>query len=440
MRQLLRLAPLLFLGLAGCGAEPAAESPFSGTGASELDGVVAVGHFKASALNAEWSPPALLNSVPEGADVTFLWLDAASYGGSYALLVSGIDPKEAARSLLRGGLLQQTGNADEFFMDLSLLLPGGLPALEAFRARNRLTGRAGGIRTMLKRYDRGDRLVLVPTVDLRDWLIEVSDRILRERSPSTAFAVALDGQSVARFIREQMQPVLGMMSMFEGFSPHGKEDPGPKQWFGLAGRLLLEAIDQMEGVVVTADQEKETRVTARLTPQADSPLSVCFEALEPLTGSFPAVGRVGGRLQYEVALDPAALADGLSRLAGPVLEETSPEFVKAFESDLAWARTSPGRRLNGFFGPEESQRLALSVHPGFQLDQLPLTLKPDLWTIWEDWVFCGEPIEELVPWSGESGCAARFWVNSTDPVLKVQASLIPGDRYLTVQFDMTRVE
>ena len=439
MKLRLVSAALFLLGLAGCSDSATVESPFSGTGASEIDGLLAVGHFPATSLDVEWMPLALKNSVPAGATVTFLWLDAATYGGSAAILLAGVDPDEAVMSLSLGGLLRPSGKDGEYVLDLERLFPDGTPGLQAVWIGNMLSGKPGGGRILLKRYDRGESLVLVPTVDLRDWVMELSDRIATEWTPSASFAISLDGRSVSKFVREQMQPMFGAMSLIEGIRARQKGLAETLNWAVFSGRTLLEALDQTEGLVLTTEQREGTRITARLTAQAGSPLSICLGALQPLSGELPVAAQMEGRTGIEVGLNPRALADGLSLLAAPLLAEMPPEHIASFEADLARARTSSSRMLCGYAGPGESNgRVAIAVGPDFRQEEIPEALEPEKWALWKDWVFLGDPIEELAPWVGESGCAARIWADSSDPRLKLRATVFPKNDGWLVQIDMDR--
>ena len=197
MIRRLCICAALYAASSGCGARPIGRSPFSGSGASELRGVLAVAYLS-SDLRANWIPEQWREAIPEGVELSFCWLDSKAYGGEQAFLFFGRDPEEVVQSLLRAGLLMATDRVDAYQFVAEPFIRD-LPT-ELFGNFTRRSGPAGSTEkraSQLQRYDRGDRLVLVPTVDLREWMFDLG---------AAAGTGPSNGPGVGRTLRGPVDP------------------------------------------------------------------------------------------------------------------------------------------------------------------------------------------------------------------------------------------
>jgi hypothetical protein len=420
IRRLVALG-VLCLAPSGCERQPAGRSPFEGSGASELRGVLAVGHLSSELLEMDEIPELLREAIPEGVEATFVWLDAKAYGGALALLFQGRDPELSLRSLLQSGVLAGTDRPDAYRLQLEDPLLDGFSDL--FRSGRPLGGLAGSRApqgSVLQRHDRGDRLVLVPTVDLREWMFDLADVV--EQQPVPGLAVALDGRSLARLIREEIQPRFQLLFGLTGAASRRTDRARALEGGGFLLALALEASTQLEGAVFELRDPAAYRFESRFTARADTPLHRLFGSFDSLQlPPEPELTQEG--VYLALALRPESFGQALGLLAEPLLDDRSLEFVEQAEALLEFIRTRFGGLALFSAGSGEASQaagLALSLQPGTRREDLDSLLAwfdgwepfEDSWRLEQGWLRLGDP--RLVPLDrgGDSDLVGRFWGRS----------------------------
>ena len=318
---------LLLCGLVGCSAKSAVEeSPFRGTGAVETGGIIGVMYLGADAVRSLASGLEFVDATSDF-DLVVTTLDREEYGAEAAIDFGGAGATDALADLVDTGFLQPIdgrGEAYRIQSPFSLLgMGGGLPP--GFGPMSRQLGMGGELR----RYDVGGRVLLLPTVDLRDLLAEMGSTIRREHGPAS-FAVALDGEETARFVERSILPMFeGASTLLEAFAGAERDESVQRAAFG--GRVAIEALTQLDGLVFSGalHGERFSAADLRLTARAGSTLERLFASATPIEGEWPL--RSPGLDSLRVSFDARSLADAIDALIEPALDDRLLTFVEEVE-------------------------------------------------------------------------------------------------------------
>lgn len=334
-------------GLLSCGGEPqVSASPFAGTGAFDAPGVIAAVYLGGS------DPFEVVEKIGlerEDVDCVVYLLDEEMYGAEVALDLGGGDPESLLEALGDEGWVERIDGDTYRF-------GGVLERLAGDRSGDRLqrlTGSGFGVGSFeLRRYDADGRILLIPTIDLRQELRGLGARIRRDVS-GAHLAVALDGAAAAAFLRRRILPALEGMSVIA--SAAMRDRPGEFESALFAMNVLVDVVGEIEGwTTVTGPDGSELRIT----PRPGTPTRDAFRAFRPIDGSWPRVESGTGHLL--VSLDGTELCDGLSRLFEESLLDRSLEFVERVEEGLVAARRLG---LGGVFASEGGLALRIDGAP-----------------------------------------------------------------------------
>lgn len=375
----LALTPLL---LSCRGSEEIIEAPFSGSGELPLDGLIAVIRLDAQQLPGRSVPAALRRALAECETVDLMWLDSDVFGAPLAVQLSGGDPAATLESLIDVGYVEELDDeGTRYTLSVASFLPGPVQlALGGSGLPSQIGGGGMGSLAGLKRYDRDGRVLLVPTVDLREDLLALGVAADRDLDSDASLAVAIDGRQLARFVEEKLLPTFDTMSSIASGALENSEDSLDLELPLFGSRLLLEVLHQIEGMVLLAREPSRPGVEVRLTARESTPLADLLASLRPVGGeTLRRQGPLLGELEWSV--DPVALASAGRQLLEPALEGSSKEFR---DEALEWVRT---RSAAG-------GRIYLATSEGEGFFDVALSLQPDV---------TEAEVRDQLGWLGRSG-------------------------------------
>ena len=231
-------------------------------------------------------------------------------------------------------------------------------------------------------------------------------------------ALALDGRSVARLIREELEPRLRFFLGMAGAVAQSESGAAGIGAVVFAIHLALEALTQLEGAVLVLAEHGSLRWDIHLTAQSETPLQLWFESFENLPiQSAPA--ETEGLMQLAVALHPQRFGRAFGSLAEPVLDDQPPEFVERFESCLDLIQARFEGLLLARIGAQGSFGLAVSMQAGTRREDLTLLdrlgLQGDQWRLEQGYLLFGDapfvPPERVGPSDG----VGRIWASKGRP-------------------------
>ncbi len=326
-------APFLITVFAGCGPSTAPVSPFSGTGAIDLPGVLGVASLSASGLD-ELDQFGEESAAVDGVDrVLVLWLDPEVYGGPAAFVAECAEPDRVVAALVEARILTPIEGRESMYR--WSLMQGDEQERFARFAAERLAGPFAMSSGELKRYDREGQLVLVPTSDLREPVLDLADAVRDGLGADVRVAVALEGRKVAAWVDETFRSAFDVIAgLGSSRAPHGAF-----AWSQYATRLLVENLEQVDGIVALQRGSDDGRLDVIVSPLAGTALASLAGRFRPRQGEWPDLVDVETDLDVEVCVDPIEFVDAVARLSAPALPGLDAAFVESFAGALDEIRT-----------------------------------------------------------------------------------------------------
>ena len=370
-----RWRPSSFAALAlvlGSCARSVDESPFGGDGRTGIDGVFAVASLDSASFGELVREDARF-MIPRPLRATIFVLDPNAYASTAAIALSGVDPDLAVGALEEAGFLRASGDPPTY----EVVWPGILDDL--LRIAGRLdepgfglgsTSAAGG--PGLKRFDADGRVLLTPTVDLREQLHGVaaaSDASVGD----TTIAVAVDGEQFGRHVRDlasmAMQSFAAMLQVAGSrFQQGGELTPM------VAANVAMRATTSLvEGLVGAVWIETATEQRLRVTSAEGGLLRRALDAFVEELGDADRYPFPDRRTEWEfgVALDPDVLVDAID-----VLVAAEEGLAEVFDEARAMAALWDGRLLVA--GDALGSHVAFGLRPGADPDRMPAWMAEDL--------------------------------------------------------------
>ena len=273
---------LVALFLSGCGAEAVPRSPLVDSTAPVREGLIAVVHAGFGEADTE-----LFGGVGSaGTTMDLLLLDHRVYGGSFALVVSGEDAGGTLDAWVESGVFSVDEDVpDTLVFDLlgatETPIPTAFPGGEGFPPREQ----------RLRRFEKGGRIALVPTIDLRSEAFAMAEAHELELSDGE-LAFFLSGPALADLVSVTIPKTSPSMP------PMARNIAGP----AAAMRTAVDLLRQLERLVLRVRMggaELES-LSGRLVARSETPLADLMNATRPFAGEGPAGQAVTTTLALDV--------------------------------------------------------------------------------------------------------------------------------------------
>lgn len=388
--------------VSGCGRGPVG-SPFAGSGASGVGGVLAVFKLGPADLRARL-PQAGRHLVPAGLGLVGFVLDPLSFDSALAFAFAGADPDLAVGACELLGLLTPEAEAGVYSSSLAQQIMGELLPQPGSGPLARVLGGLGPARSAssvrLKRFDRGERTLLAPSVDVRDVLLDLSEQVDATLPPDTRFAIALDGPQLARVVGQQLTGSLNLFGSLAGMAS-ARVDTNARRLLTLAQAGVqgsIDLLDSLQGAVLRIGAHG---LDARLTVRDESIGAAMLGCLRHPDGLLPRSA------PSDQAAFEACLALDLPRLVALVEGRAAHWQLRSgiAADDLHHTLTELRAALDG--------RLAFSTS-GWLAAGLLDRQRADRW------------LEGDVALRGTISHVGDWWVVGNSPALQVERSVAPG--------------